>query len=147
MDWELELTFATRTVIAALLGAMIGFERQHHGRDAGIRTYAAVALGSCLFAIISSRIEFGDPSRIASNIVTGVGFLGAGVIIRSNRGRTVGLTTAATLWASAAVGTGIGFGFYLNSVVVAFLVLLILYAQVLPGWTDWRRNGDDDSAE
>jgi len=143
MDWDLEITFIVRALLATLVGGLIGFEREHHGRDAGIRTYAAVTLGSCLFAIISSRVEFADPSRIAANIVTGIGFLGAGVIIRSHRGRTLGLTTAATLWAAAAVGTGIGFGFYVTSVFVGVLVLLILYAQVLPGWGELSRKDEN----
>ena len=103
VDWQLEAMYAVRVVVAAFLGGMVGWEREWHGREAGIRTYSSVALGSCVFALISSHIPNAEPSRFDANIVTGVGFLGAGIILL-NRGRTVGLTTA------AAVGTALGFG-------------------------------------
>ncbi|WP_369015568.1 MgtC/SapB family protein, partial [Escherichia coli] len=84
-----------------MLGAIIGWQREHHGREAGIRTYMAASLGACAFGLVSNAI--GDQGRISAGIVTGVGFIGAGIILR-DAGRVTGLTTAATLWASAAVG-------------------------------------------
>ena len=97
MDWNLELLFAVRAIIAALLGALVGWERERHGSHAGIRTYAAISLGACVFGLISSHVSASaDPSRIAAQVVTGVGFLGARVILRE-QGRITGLTTAATL--------------------------------------------------
>ena len=138
MDWQLELMFTLRAIVAAGLGGFIGWEREWHGREAGIRTYASGALGSCVFALISSHIPDAEPSRLAANIVTGVGFLGAGIILR-DRGRTVGLTTAATVWATAAVGTAVGFGMYPLATLTAVIVFGVLAAHHLPGWNRLSR--------
>lgn len=124
VDWELEGLFALRVLFAAALGALVGWEREHYNRtEAGIRTHIAVCIGSCTFALISSHIPGADPSRIASQIVVGIGFIGAGVILRE-KGSVTGLTTAAGLWAVAAVGTAVGYGMY----VLATLTALIIYA-------------------
>lgn len=142
MDWNLELLFAGRAILAALLGALIGWEREGHGREAGIRTYAAVSLGACVFGLISSHVsESADPARIAAQVVTGVGFLGAGVILRE-QGRITGLTTAATLWTSASVGLAIAFGMYILGVLTALIVFALLAVHHLPGWSR-RRKGDN----
>ncbi|WP_430453333.1 MgtC/SapB family protein [Rhodopirellula europaea] len=133
MDWQLELMYALRAIGAAVLGGFIGWEREWHGSEAGVRTYSSVALGSCVFALISSHIPDADPARLAANIVTGVGFLGAGIIMQ-NRDRIVGLTTAGTVWATAAVGTAVGFGMYLLGILTAAMVFGILAAHHLPGW-------------
>lgn len=142
MDWELELLLAARTILATVLGGLIGLERLWHRREAGVRTYASVAMGACVFALISQHIPGAEPSRMAANIVVGVGFLGAGVIMR-NGNRAFGLTTAATIWATAAVGTGVGFGMYVLSSLAAFIVFLILVAHHLP----WLRSQDNRDAE
>lgn len=131
MDWELEMQLASRTIAATLLGGLIGLERLWHRREAGVRTYASVAMGACVFALISQHMPGAEPSRIAANIVVGVGFLGAGIIVR-NGNRTHGLTTAATIWATAAVGTGMGYGMYILSSLAALIVFLILAAHHLP---------------
>lgn len=133
MDWQVELIIAMRALIAAVLGAIIGIDRYYHGREAGVRTYSAVALGACAFSAISQHLPGADPSRIASNVVTGVGFLGAGVILRHS-GRTTGLTTAATVWATSAVGMAVGLGMYLLGIVLAALVSAVLLVHHLPGW-------------
>jgi putative Mg2+ transporter-C (MgtC) family protein len=130
-----ELTL--RIVLAAALGAAIGLERELREREAGLRTHLLVALGAALFTIVSayawsdwsfsnrSGIVF-DPTRIAAQIVTGVGFLGAGAIIR--QGLTVrGLTTAATLWAVAAIGMAVGAGYYAAAVITTVVVILSLW--------------------
>ncbi|WP_197424607.1 MgtC/SapB family protein [Phenylobacterium sp. CCH12-B4] len=107
-----------RIALAAVLGALIGWERERRGREAGIRTYMATALGACAFGLISAAI--GDQGRISAGIVTGIGFIGAGIILR-DAGRVTGLTTAATLWASAAV--------------TSVLILAILELHRVPGWS------------
>jgi putative Mg2+ transporter-C (MgtC) family protein len=130
-----ELTF--RIGLAAGLGAAIGLERELREREAGLRTHLLVALGSALFTLVSayawsdwsfsnrSGIVF-DPTRIAAQIVTGVGFLGAGAIIR--QGLTVrGLTTAATLWAVAAIGMAVGAGYYSAAIITTVVVLVSLW--------------------
>ncbi len=117
-----------RLVLALVLGALIGLERESVEKPAGLRTHTLVTLGAALFTLISKEGFFGsgaDPARIASNIVVGIGFLGAGTIWRS--GVTVtGLTTAATLWTSAAIGTAVGAGFYLGAVSATALVVVVL---------------------
>ncbi|MBI2038844.1 MAG: MgtC/SapB family protein [Candidatus Niyogibacteria bacterium] len=118
--WELAL--------AAVLGAAIGFERWYKAKPAGIRTHALVALGSALFTILSAQGfgAFADPSRVAAQIVTGIGFIGAGIIFL--RGTSVqGLTTAAGVWVSAAIGMAVGLGFYEVSIFAALLVIFIIF--------------------
>ena len=124
---------AYRLLWAALLGAVIGVERNVRRRPAGMRTSMCVCIGAALFTLLSSEIArlTGDSgtTRIASNIVQGIGFLGAGVILRE-RGSVVGLTTAATIFAEAAIGMAAGAGFYRISGVAALIVLFSLVAMV-----------------
>lgn len=139
MDWELELLLASRTLLATALGGLVGVERLWHRSEAGVRTYASVALGACVFALISQNIPGADPSRIASNIVVGIGFLGAGIILRRGE-RAHGLTSAATIWATAAIGTAVGFGMYVLSVLATVLVVAILAAHHVA----WLHVPDED---
>jgi len=122
--WELIL----RLVGACFLGGAVGYQREIHGRPAGLRTHILVCVGATLFTITSIMFgRGGDPSRIASNIVTGIGFLGAGTIIR--QGSTVrGLTTAASLWSVSAIGLAVGMGgqMYILAATAAVLVLAVL---------------------
>src|SRR5215467_381214 len=124
-------TVVYRLLWAALLGAAIGFERSIRKRPAGMRTSVCVCLGAALFTIISAEFAraTGDASttRIASNIVQGIGFLGAGVILRE-RGNVVGLTTAATIFVEAAIGMAAGAGFYRISGIAAAILLVALTA-------------------
>jgi putative Mg2+ transporter-C (MgtC) family protein len=123
-----------RLSFAALLGAAIGVERDYHRRPAGIRTSAFVCMGSALFTILSYQLakSFGDTSgtRIASNLVQGIGFLGAGAILRE-AGGLVGLTTAATIFVEAAIGMAVGGGLY---AVGGYATGLVLFGLVALGW-------------
>ena len=131
MDWNLEQQLAIRTLVAALLGGVIGLERLWQRREAGVRTYASVAMGACVFSLISQHIPGGDPARLAAGIVTGIGFLGAGAIVQRGA-KAHGLTTAATIWVTAAIGTAVGFGLYGLSIVSTVIVVLILVAHYVP---------------
>jgi putative Mg2+ transporter-C (MgtC) family protein len=129
ITWSEELW---RVVVAAGLGGAVGVERELREREAGFRTHLLVSVGSCLFTLVSAYgfREFGDstvdPTRIAAQIVTGVGFLGAGAIIR--QGLAVrGLTTAATLWVVAAIGMASGAGYFSAAVITTALVLFSLW--------------------
>ena len=135
MDWQVELIMALRAVIAAVLGGFIGAERERHGQDAGIRTYGAVALGACVFGLISAHAlgTSGVDTRIAGQVVSGVGILGAGVIMRE-QGKVTGLTTAAKVWSTAAVGLAIAFGMYLLGTLTAAIIFILLASHHLPGW-------------
>jgi putative Mg2+ transporter-C (MgtC) family protein len=134
LNWDESLL---RLSLAAVLGGMIGAERELRDREAGLRTHLLVSLGSALFTIVGAygfdaflssgaSVVRADPTRIAAQIVTGIGFLGAGAIIR--QGLSVrGLTTAATLWVVAAVGMSAGAGYYSVAVITTALVLIALY--------------------
>lgn len=127
------LEIVLRFVLAVLLGGIVGFERERHNRPAGFRTHILVCVGSALVMLVSSHgfyQELGvgtglDPSRVASQVVTGVGFLGAGTILR--HGNTItGLTTAASLWVVSGIGLAIGVGFYAGAALATLAVLVSL---------------------
>lgn len=142
MDWNVEAMMALRVLIAVMLGGFVGWERQWHGREAGIRTFAAVALGSCVFALISTHVTTGNnPHVIAAGVVTGIGFLGAGVIVL-DRGNIAGLTTAATLWSTASVGLAVGYGMYILGLLVSLIVFGLLAVHHLPGWDRLKQDSN-----
>jgi putative Mg2+ transporter-C (MgtC) family protein len=125
---ETELTLALRLTLGLVLGAVIGFERELHRQPAGFRTHSLVALGAALFTIVSAYAFPGpgsDPTRIAAQIVSGIGFIGAGTILQY-RGHIRGLTTAASLWAVAAIGTAAGAGMFIMAVTGTVLILVVL---------------------
>jgi putative Mg2+ transporter-C (MgtC) family protein len=128
VDTADQITLFLRVLLAAGLGAFIGIERELRGYPAGVRTMALVALGSALFTEISLITSTED--RIAAGIVTGVGFLGAGVIFRE--GYTIkGITTAATVWSAAAIGMAVGRRLYLAAGLGALLIFLLLEARLV----------------
>ncbi len=118
-----------RLPLAAVLGAVIGWERERGGKPAGLRTNMMVALGASTFTLLSigltSTQDAGDPTRIVTGVATGIGFLGAGSIIQS-RGEVEGVTTAAGIWVVGAIGAACGLGAYLVATVAAVLALVIL---------------------
>jgi putative Mg2+ transporter-C (MgtC) family protein len=125
---DLSLDQVARLLLASLVGGVIGLERELHGRPAGFRTHLLVALGSCLFVISSlefHRIYGVDPGRMAAQVVTGIGFLGAGAIMRE-KAYIRGLTTAACLWLAAALGVACGIGLFYLAVCVTALALFSL---------------------
>lgn len=118
--------FLIKLIISSVCGAAIGFQRELKDRPAGLRTHTLVALASCLFTVISlSGIKGGDPTRIVSNVAVGIGFIGAGTIIKQGN-IIIGLTTAASLWTVAAVGVLVGAGFYFEAFLATAVSLLIL---------------------
>jgi putative Mg2+ transporter-C (MgtC) family protein len=122
-----------RLTISFLLGGVIGIEREIHGRSAGLRTHMLVALGSALFTILSFEIPKvlgatnSDPTRIAAQVLTGIGFLGAGTILQG-RGSVHGLTTAASIWLVAAIGMAVAGGFFRGALLASVLGLVVLVA-------------------
>ncbi|HYX88303.1 MAG TPA: MgtC/SapB family protein [Gaiellaceae bacterium] len=151
LNWDEALL---RLALAAVLGGLIGVERELREREAGLRTHLLVSLGSALFTISSAygfhsflasgqSVVRADPTRIAAQIVTGIGFLGAGAIIR--QGLSVrGLTTAATLWVVAAVGLAAGAGYYSAAVISTALVLIALYPLRIIAYRILRRFRPED---
>lgn len=134
MDWSQMLAVNGADIIkliaAFLVGLALGAEREYRDKAAGMRTIILICVGSTLFTIFSVRIAADkDPGRVAAQIVTGIGFLGAGVILQ-RRGQVLGLTTASTIWVSAALGIGMGVGQILFTFIAAVLVIFVL--SVLP---------------
>ncbi len=116
-----------RIGLAILVGGLVGAEREYREKAAGFRTITLITLGAALFTIFSLKIGGeSNPDRIAANIVTGIGFLGAGAILRGEHGVT-GITTAATIWMAAALGMGIGGGYYLITLAATPVILLVLW--------------------
>ena len=137
-----------RLLLAAGLGAALGLEREYRQKPAGLRTNILIAVGSALFTILSLEVTrtVGDPSRVAGQIVTGIGFLGGGAIMR-NRNTVHGMTTAATIWVNAAIGVGAGMGQYSLATFTAALTLVVLvvlppveiYFERRAGWAERHR--------
>jgi putative Mg2+ transporter-C (MgtC) family protein len=125
---NLQIELGLRLTAGLVLGAIIGFERELHRQPAGFRTHSLVALGAALFTIVSAYGFAGlnvDPTRIAAQIVSGIGFIGAGTILQY-RGSIRGLTTAASLWSVAAIGTAAGAGLLTMAVIGTLLILVVL---------------------
>jgi len=122
-----EVTMMLRLLLSVVLGGVIGFEREREKKPAGLRTHILICLGACLFTVVSIYGFGGDIARVAAGVVTGIGFIGAGAIIRGGReGVIAGLTTAATIWSVAGIGLAAGAGLYLVAVVATLLILLVL---------------------
>lgn len=120
-DW---LTLVTKLVLATALGYLIGMERELHGKVVGTRTVSLIAIGSALYVLMSPSMLNGDNSRIIAQVVSGIGFLGAGIIFKD--GDTVkGLTTAATVWCSAAIGCLCGYGMYAEAIVGTVAIMCV----------------------
>ena len=124
-----------RSLAAVIIGGLIGSERARHGRAAGMRTHILVCLGSCMTAMtsmyVSQTLGVGDASRIPAQVVSGIGFLGAGMIILKANNIITGLTTAAGVWTTATIGIAVGYGYYIGALIVTvlFLATIILFAK------------------
>lgn len=125
--FDIEPADIVKILLALLVGGALGGEREYRDKAAGFRTLVLICVGATLFTMFSIDVgENNDPSRIAAGVVSGVGFLGAGVIMRDG-GVVTGLTTAATIWLTAALGMGIGAGYYGVSLAAAAIILLVLW--------------------
>ena len=118
-------TIIFRLLLAAVIGGMFGIEREFKHKAAGLQTNILVALGSTLTMLVSVQFDI-DPARIAAGVVTGIGFLGAGLIIHG-RAEIQGITTAATIWLVSAIGLAIGIGYYSAAIVSAVIAIVVLY--------------------
>ncbi len=129
-----------KLILAVVVGGAIGAEREYRSKSAGFRTLTLICLGATLFTIFSVWIGIkGEPERIAANIVVGIGFVGAGVIFKgdSGQGKVSGITTAAMIWVTAALGMGIGAGYEWVAVIACVLTLAVLFIfSLLEGWID-----------
>jgi putative Mg2+ transporter-C (MgtC) family protein len=125
----MDLTIPFKLLLAVLLGGIIGIEREIHDKPAGLRTNILICLGSTLFMTVSTQVAAwtgSDPTRIAAQIISGIGFLGAGAVLHSH-GFVIGLTTAATIWVVAGVGMALGSGMYMVAIIATAMSLTTLY--------------------
>lgn len=126
LSFSMELLITVRVLLAVILGFVLGFERELFKRSAGLRTHILVCIASCLIMLVSIYgFEGSDPARLAAQAVSGIGFLGAGAIIKGDKGIT-GITTAATIWMSAMIGLSCGNGFYFGAILTTVCSLVIL---------------------
>ncbi len=146
--YELEnfnfISVMVRMLMATIIGAIIGLERSKKGRSAGMRTHILVCLGASLTALMGYHLKAqgfeGDPARLSAQVISGIGFLGAGLILFHNKFKVAGLTTAAGLWNTAIIGLACGFGFY-EGVIIAFIIAMIT-SILLPKIEYWFSKND-----
>ncbi len=136
MDWNFLITVVVRSALSVIIGGLIGSERARHGRAAGMRTHILVCLGSALTSMMSIYVSQimgngGDVLRIPAQVISGIGFLGAGMIILKNNNVITGLTTAAGVWTTGIIGIAVGYGFYSGAITatVLFLAAIVLFAK------------------
>ncbi|MDP1932299.1 MAG: MgtC/SapB family protein [Gammaproteobacteria bacterium] len=136
-DIEMGTRITLRLLLAALLGGMLGYERASQGKAAGVRTHMLVALGAALFVVVPEQAGVAEDamSRVTQGVIAGVGFLCAGTILKSERDTDVrGLTTAAGIWLTAAIGVAVGVGYEITAIISALMVLFVL--NVIPSSSD-----------
>lgn len=140
MDVRTEFEIVLKILLAFLAGGFIGFDRERHGLDAGMRTYAAVCLGATLFTTLGEQLQdTAAVSRIISNIIVGIGFLGAGIIYKDQTTSTSrGLTSAATVWCTAAVGISIGLDKYIIACAASFALYFLLSLHHQRWYVRWK---------
>lgn len=136
-----EIDFVIRLGVCLVLGALIGVERELRSKPAGISTNCFVMAGACLFTFVSQAIDPNSPARIAAQVVSGVGFLGAGMIIKSEANTVKNLTTAAAIWFAAAIGMAIGFGWFLIGAMATVYAVLV---PRIPHVKTWLKTQQDE---
>jgi putative Mg2+ transporter-C (MgtC) family protein len=132
-----EIEFLIRLGFSAFCGIIIGIERESRHKPAGISTHSFVIAGAALFTFLSVSLDPSSPARIAAQVISGIGFLGAGMILKSDGGTVTNLTTAAAIWFAAAIGMAIGFGWYGIAVISSFFAILV---PRIPHLASWKRN-------
>jgi putative Mg2+ transporter-C (MgtC) family protein len=141
---------ALRLAAAALLGGIVGFEREWMGKPAGIRTHMMVALGSAAFLLVATELaaSTADTLRVVQGVATGIGFIGAGTILKhAERQEVQGITTAASIWVTGATGIAVGAGrFWLAAMCVGISLLILVAFSSLDRWVERRRGGEADGA-
>lgn len=147
IDIREELVIASKLLAAAVLGALVGYDRERHNRDAGLRTYASVCVGAALFTCIGGHLEdVAATSRIVANVIMGIGFLGAGIVYKdATSGYSKGLTTAATVWCTAAIGVAVGLNMFVIAIAGALLVYFLISLHHRAWYVRWKERIKQDS--
>ncbi|MEQ1760594.1 MAG: MgtC/SapB family protein [Vicinamibacterales bacterium] len=134
-----EIAFLTRLATSVICGVLIGVERESRNKPAGISTHCFVIGGAALFTFLSMAVDPNSPARIAAQVISGIGFLGAGMILKSDSGTITNLTTAAAVWFAAAIGMAIGFGWYVIALVAAVYAVVV---PRIPHFSKWGKDHD-----
>jgi putative Mg2+ transporter-C (MgtC) family protein len=137
----LEGAFALKLMMCLMLGTLIGVERELRNKPAGISTHCFVMAGACLFTFVSTVADPNSPARIAAQVVSGVGFLGAGMILKSENNTIRNLTTAAAVWFAAAIGMAIGIGWYVIAIIASVYAVIV---PRIPHVKKWRESQQDE---
>ena len=127
-----EIPYLIKLLFCLFAGLMIGSEREARGKSAGISTHTFVITGSMTFTILSFLMDAASPARIAAQVVSGIGFLGAGIILKREEGKIINLTTAASIWFSSSIGMMIGFGWYICSIFAVVFAVLVFKIPTTP---------------
>ncbi len=140
IDILAELILSAKLLLSIILGAIVGYERERDGKDAGLRTYASIALGACIFMIIASHLTKDNSAiaRVMTGVVTGIGFIGAGIIFKDAENKPKGLTTAATIWCTASIGIAVGLNMFIIAVVATILLFFILEVSHYKWYRKWK---------
>jgi putative Mg2+ transporter-C (MgtC) family protein len=138
-----EISIVVRLFLSVLFGAIIGIDRSRKNRPAGFRTHMLVCMGACLVMItnqyLTQEFHSADPARLGAQVISGIGFLGAGTIIVTRSNQVLGLTTAAGLWASACIGIALGIGFYTGAIAAeGFIIFIVVFMQRIDAWLHTR---------
>lgn len=147
MDVTTELVFSSKLFLALLLGAIVGYERERDGKDAGLRTYASICLGACIFMIIASHLTQDNSAiaRVMTGIVTGIGFIGAGIIFKDAENKPKGLTTASTIWCTASIGIAVGLNMFVIAIVAKILLFFLLELAHYKWYKKWKNKIKEDA--
>jgi len=147
MDVTTELVFSSKLFLALLLGAIVGYERERDGKDAGLRTYASICLGACIFMIIASHLTQDNSAiaRVMTGIVTGIGFIGAGIIFKDAENKPKGLTTASTIWCTASIGIAVGLNMFVIAIVATILLFFLLELAHYKWYKKWKNKIKEDA--
>lgn len=147
MDVTTELVFSSKLFLALLLGAIVGYERERDGKDAGLRTYASICLGAFIFMIIASHLTQDNSAiaRVMTGIVTGIGFIGAGIIFKDAENKPKGLTTASTIWCTASIGIAVGLNMFVIAIVATILLFFLLELAHYKWYKKWKNKIKEDA--
>ncbi len=147
MDVTTELVFSSKLFLALLLGAIVGYERERDGKDAGLRTYASICLGAFIFMIIASHLTQDNSAiaRVMTGIVIGIGFIGAGIIFKDAENKPKGLTTASTIWCTASIGIAVGLNMFVIAIVATILLFFLLELAHYKWYKKWKNKIKEDA--
>jgi len=149
MDIQTELIYSSKLIVAFALGAAVGYEREQDNKDAGLRTYGSIAMGACLIMIIASHLTTDNSAiaRVMTGIITGIGFLGAGIIFKDAENKPKGLTTASTIWCTASIGIAIGLNMFVIAIVGCLILFFILQLSHYAWYKNWKNKIKNKSDE